>query len=154
MKSGSIFGFVFILVMGNIFHLAGQDRVFKAASEQYSSNKLSTIFTKADVFALDARQIYSHLAVKRSFYDKITFDLPQGKRWEFYIEPIEIITDETEVYALTSNGKQKILKKPKTKTFKGTFADGSEGQLRLTLNGDFLYGMISVLGEEYYTMVR
>lgn len=145
-------GVILILVcyMVSFFQAKGQSRVFEGKVEKTESATLSSIFNKVEVFGLNAEIVDRYLSEKRSFNDKFSFRLSDGRQWDFNVEPVEILTAETKVYLLTPEGKKEITEKPSVKTYKGFFADGREGQIRLTVSGDFMYGLIRDGDEEYY----
>ena len=130
--------------------LIGQDKVFTTRQTQQSSELLTTYFNEVSAFVMDVSAMEKYLEQKRSYNDKLKWQLPGKENWEFNLEPVEIITDETRVFVLTPEGKKEIFEKPAVKCFKGTFADGKEGFIRLTVHGHFLYAYINDGKEEYF----
>lgn len=112
--------------------------------------ELNQIFDKSQVFEFDAASFYKKLTTQRSLEGKYTFSLDGKADMVFQLEEVHILTDETVLYTLIPGGKKKLNKIPEVKTYKGTFADGRDGYIRLTLHNDFLYANIKDQNTEYF----
>lgn len=130
--------------------LDAQSQLFKAKPNNINhGTSLETIFNDYTTVNFDSDLLYKHIN-NRTWSDNITLEISNELSWEFHLEPAEILTDETKIYALTPQGKSLVRAKPTVKSYKGVFADGRDGSIRLTLNDGFFYGMIISEGEEYY----
>ncbi|MBK9737060.1 MAG: T9SS type A sorting domain-containing protein [Saprospiraceae bacterium] len=123
---------------------------FKAILIDVDKNeKLNQIFSEFTSFSFQTKAFSKHVA-NRSVSDHISLQIDDNLQWEFMLEPISIISEETKIYTLGSEGKSLYPQPINVKSFVGTFADGREGSIRLTINGSFMYGMISSEGDTYY----
>ncbi|HLO52809.1 MAG TPA: M12 family metallo-peptidase [Saprospiraceae bacterium] len=132
------------------FETTAQSKTFKAKSEIISQeHKLTPIFKDFTTFTLNSDQLNNHVA-NRSWSDNITLQITPELTWSFHLEPVEILTDQSKIYELKPDGRSLSSLKPTVKTFKGIFADGRDGSIRLTMNKGFFYGVINSEGEEYF----
>ncbi len=128
----------------------GQNNVFDFKNLTNTTPELKETFKKSSIFEFDSQLLSGYLSASRSLANEVTFKIDEEKEWSFTLEPIEILTDETTIYTLSTAGKIKIEASPNVKTYKGYFKDGRDGYIRLTLNGTFMYGLIKDEENEYF----
>ncbi|MBP6445448.1 MAG: T9SS type A sorting domain-containing protein [Saprospiraceae bacterium] len=112
--------------------------------------QLDDVFASCKVFEFNATNFYHQLTSQRSLAGEYTMSFGDDLLWKFHMEEVHIINDETTIYTLLPEGKQKLARIPDVKTYKGTFADGRQGYIRLTLHDDFLYANIKDERTEYF----
>jgi hypothetical protein len=134
----------------NITPLCSQDQLFKAEKADKVPRVLSTVFDEVNVFTLPTKDIGRYLSSQRSDAEVVSIQINEQMAWDFKLEPVEILTKNTAIYTIGSEGKTKIRYTPKVKTYKGVFADGRDGYIRLTMNEGFMYASINDNGHEYF----
>ena len=127
-----------------------QKKVFHFNQLNNSIPELRNIFSQSNVCEFNVSSLNDHLATSRSGASEVTLKIDENRIWTFTIEPVQIVTDKTVVYTLHSDGKKKIEILPEIQTYKGRFTDGRPGDIRLTVHGDFMYGLIRNDSEELF----
>lgn len=138
----------FLSVTLNFSFSQGNHLQFRKNSQEV--HDISQVFLKSQVLEFDASSLYHKMVSQRSLEGAFTFTFGENEQMTFNMEEVHLITDETVLYTLVPGGKQKLNQLPDVKTYKGTFADGREGYIRLTLHGDFLYANIKNEEKEYF----
>ena len=110
---------------------------------------LHSVLNDYEIFQFDADVLDAYLS-SESRSNTISLQIGNGVNWEFTLEPVELITPRTKVYTLTPEGRKLIPNKINVKAYQGVFTNGKEGSIRLTLHGDFMYGMIVTDNEEIF----
>lgn len=144
--------FLFIVLLGVMapMFLHGQESLFKMPTVDDHEIKLNTVFTNVQILRFNAPQLDRYLSSKRSTTEIFNLEIGKNINWSFYIEEVEIITPETKFSIIDSDGRHGIDEIPAVKTYKGVFTDGREGQIRLTVNGDFLSAYILDEGKNFF----
>ncbi|MBK8667985.1 MAG: T9SS type A sorting domain-containing protein [Saprospiraceae bacterium] len=130
--------------------IQGQTGFFNVKQDQTQNAKVNQILDNSMVFSFDAGEMYGLMASQRSSSDMITLKLNDELNWSFYLEPVEIITEDTKIYTIGDNGRALHRSPVGVKAFKGVFADGRDGMIRLTLHNDFMYAFIQDEGKSYF----
>ncbi|MBL0099626.1 MAG: T9SS type A sorting domain-containing protein [Saprospiraceae bacterium] len=130
--------------------IQGQTGFFNVKLDQTQNAKVNQILDHSMVFSFDAGEMYGLMASQRSSSDMITLKLNDELNWSFYLEPVEIITEDTKIYTIGDNGRALHRSPVGVKAFKGVFADGRDGMIRLTLHNDFMYAFIQDEGKSYF----
>ena len=138
----------YLLVTLDFSFSQGNHLQFRKISQEV--HDLSQVFVKSQVLEFDASSLYNKMVSQRSLEGAFTFSFGENEPMTFNMEEVHLITDKTALYTLVPGGKQKLNQLPDVKTYKGTFADGRDGYIRLTLHGDFLYANIKNEDKEYF----
>lgn len=113
------------------------------------SDHINEILNAYHLFSFDTKSFHQYLAGSRSVSDNVSINIGT-QNYSFHIEPVQIFNEETGFYLLSPEGKKPYLNPVSVKTYKGTFTDGRDGYIRLTVSDHFLYGVINDEGEELF----
>ncbi len=110
--------------------------------------QLDQQFTAYEVFALEADAVDEYL---RQEAGPVPMQLEFGTdhRWELELQPVSLLSPNYSVRIATSGGIIQQTDTQQVLTYKGKVAGESDSQVRLTVNGNFIYGYVR-RGEETY----
>jgi len=131
------------LLQTPVFQLDAQS--FTASMEPHTSPALAQNFSQYQVFQLDATLLDAH--VKSNLTSPVTMQIGT-RHWQLNLTPSRVVSENYSLQVQTPQGI--ITTYPKRNiAFKGYEAIGG-GNLRLTINGEFLYGFVEEGSERYY----
>lgn len=138
-----------VFVTSCAIELTAQKLIYNLQTQHPRSESLDKVFADSKVFDFQSRKFEHELNTSRYASD-VTFKVDNTHDWTFTLEPVKVLSDNAFVYTLDENGTRTEVSIPNIKTFKGKFTDGRDGQIRLSVRGDFMYGYIRDGEEEYY----
>jgi len=121
---------------------------FKKIDKKYP--EVDEVLQKSSVFNFNAASFYDQFTTQRSITGEYHFTLSEDLSWTFFMEEVHIITEETMFYTLEPFGKRKLSEIPAVKTYMGSFVDGRDGYIRLTIHADFFYANIKDGENEFF----
>lgn len=140
---------LFVLFSTCVSLIAAQTSYYNFDAKLSESESLSKVFERSQVFDFQTRNLEKVLNNTRHI-EELTFQIDDQHSWTFSLEPVKVLSDNAFIYALGENNVRSEVPAPNIKTYKGSFADGKEGQIRLTIHGDFMYAYIRDGKEEYF----
>ena len=131
------------LLQSPVFQLDAQS--FTASVEPHTSPALSQNFRQYQVFQLDATLLDAH--VKSNLSSPVILQIGTH-HWQLNLTPSRIVSENYSLQVQTPQGTVTTYPKHKI-AFKGYETIGG-GNVRLTINGEFLYGFVEEGTERYY----
>ena len=123
-------------------------RMSVSSDRLMESHVVNTYLDKYTVYDVGVSSMYEEILSTRN--EVFSLDFLEELGWDFNLEPVSIITDDTKVFEVGEQGKSLYRQPIKVKTYHGTFRDGRSGSLRLTISDSYLYGMVIDEEETYY----
>lgn len=111
---------------------------------------IEAIFDQYETYEIDLKSLLDDLQYRQHNDNPVYLSFGDSKPMCFNVEPSELWTDSTFIYELGPTGKSLIKPNQKTKTYRGSFCDGRNGYIRLTIHDTFIYAVIHDRGKEYF----
>ncbi len=140
MKYGLIVLLFIAPLTNTLFAQQNNTLLFQSTPSSFTSTSIDEVFASAKIITIPSNRIKALLKSKES--NHISLDLG-GLRWELAIESAEICPEGT-----PQRIDNFISKTDYDPTFKGTTQEGRP--FRLTINDDFIAGILPLGGKEYF----
>ncbi len=135
-----------LLIAMTIF---GQSEKIIGTTINYGTNELlDSEFKAYEVFQIDASS-WSEYVQQRGGAAEVTLALDNGDHWSLQLFPNDLQADDYRLVVETPKGRQEFPKST-VKTFAGHVLNPGGGELRLTLDRDFIYGYFEKEGALYF----
>ncbi|MEI9943244.1 MAG: M12 family metallo-peptidase [Chitinophagaceae bacterium] len=135
-----------------IFQQASAQKQFIASAIMNrggSDTLLKKHFSKFSLFNINAAEIADYTKNKKGAVSDFELVLPGFENWNFSLTEHDILSKD---YTLTVNGPngKSVLPRPASMTYEGFIGNSPANKVRLTLDNDFIYGIVKNGDKEYY----
>ncbi|MEM1320161.1 MAG: PKD domain-containing protein [Bacteroidota bacterium] len=130
---------------------AQQEGVFRGVKLNYPTHsELERQFTDYQVYRINADALNNYVKDDRERADKVlSMQLGEEYEWNIYLSPYDMRAADFRITEMTEQG-PRTYTQTENKTFRGYLLSDAESKVTLTLDKDFIYGMVKKGNELFF----